>query len=160
VQVAMRSSRIFTAVVVLVFVIAALSVASAALTVTFSTIASGTQSGVRSRTEVVIRTLPDWQALWRKHATALPGAPAAPKVDFSRDMVIAVFAGEATPATRVSIVRIFQDQGRLIVLVRIGEIQPGPAQTDSAGAKPFQVVRLARSTLPVIFRPARTPATY
>ncbi len=67
-------------------------------------------------------------------------------------MVIAVFAGEATVDTRVSVVKIVQQQGRLVVLVRITAVQPGPARTDAAPASPFLVVRLARVMLPVVFR--------
>lgn len=157
---AMRKLVRFLALAVLALVFVFPTVALADQTVTFSTIASGPRSGVRTQTQVVIRTPTEWNVLWRKHSAGLPTTSGVPKVDFSRDMVIAVFAGDAPAATRVSIVRILQQQSQLIVLVRIGEMQPGPTQIDSAEGSPFQVVRLARSTLPVIFLPAKAPRVY
>jgi hypothetical protein len=151
----------FLALAIISFVVlVSLPTEAADQSVTFSTIARGTQSGVRVRTQVVVRTSSAWQVLWRKHVARLPGASAVPKVDFSRDMVIAVFAGDVTAATRASIVNIIPHLSQLIVLVRIAETQPGPALTDSGVASPFQMVRLARSTLPVVFRPAKTRDTY
>ncbi len=146
------------AVLALVFVLP--TVALADQTVTFSTIASGTRSGVHAQMQVVIRTPTEWDILWQKHSAGLPTTSRIPKVDFSRDMVVAVFAGDAPVATQVSIVRIIQQQSQLIVLVRIAEMQPGPAQIDASLVSPFQVVRLARSSLPIVFRPAKTPTTY
>ncbi len=156
----MRELLRFLVLAVLVLVFVFPTIALADQIVTFSTIASGTRSGVHAQMQVVIRTPTEWNVLWQKHSAGLPSTSGIPKVDFSRDMVIAVFAGDAPVATRVSIVRILQQQSQLMVLVRIGEMQPGPTQTEPAGGSPFQVVRLARSTLPVIFLPAKTPRVY
>lgn len=146
------------AVLAVVFVFPFVALADQA--VTFSTILSGIRSGIHAQMQVVIRTPTEWNALWQRHAAGLATTAGIPKVDFSRDMVIAVFAGDAPVATQVSIVRIIQQQDQLVVLVRIAEMQPGPAQTDTTIASPFQVVRLARSNLPVVFRPAKTTDTY
>src|SRR5438128_2485214 len=54
----------------------------------------GVYGGMRTPAEKVIRTQAEWAALWKKlHATQIP-PPAAPKVDFAKEMVLAVFMGE------------------------------------------------------------------
>ncbi len=126
----------------------------------FTTIAIGSQSGIRIRTEVVIHTPSEWQILWQKHVAGLPQAPARPAVDFSRDMVIAVFAGEVPTHTRASIQTMAYQKDRLAVFVRIADLQPGPVLVDPGTDTPFHIVRLPRSTLPVIFIPARIPVIY
>ena len=46
-------------------------------------------SSIDRAEQVVARTAAEWEALWRRHA---PGR-AAPAVDFSKSMVVAVFLG-------------------------------------------------------------------
>ncbi len=86
----------------------------------------------------------------------LPKTPTKPPVDFFREMVIAVFAGEVSRFTRFSIVRISREN-RLVVLVRIAEFQPGPVLTDPGTATTTHIVRLPRADLPVVFIRVKTP---
>src|SRR5437870_4264409 len=58
----------------------------------FVTLAAGTTSSIRTPRRVVVRDEAEWRALWRRHDD--PAGGAAPPVDFSRDMVVGVFAGE------------------------------------------------------------------
>ena len=53
------------------------------------TIAKGAQSNVDAPRQAVARTPAEWTALWRTHEYD----KAAPAVDFSREMVVAVFMG-------------------------------------------------------------------
>jgi hypothetical protein len=123
--------------------------------VPFTTVAAGTASGIRSLTLVVIRNPADWTRVWHKHAVGLRGKEAAePTIDFTQEMVIAVFAGEVGLDTRVSIITILQDKERLRVVYRIANPQPGPTPLDFAAITPFHIVRLARSPYPVAFVPA------
>ncbi len=57
--------------------------------VPFTTLDHGATSGIEERRQVVVRSQAEWEALWREHA---PGRP-VPKVDFTRQMVLGVFAG-------------------------------------------------------------------
>ncbi len=150
----------FVPVIMLLPALACSQTAWATQPVPFTTIALGSQSGIRTRSEVVIRTPSEWQTLWQKHMAGLPQAPARPAVDFSRDMVIAVFAGEVPAHTRVSIQTMTYQKDRLAVFVRIADLQPGPALADPGTDTPFHIVRLSRSPLPVIFIPARIPDIY
>src|SRR5262245_58513804 len=57
-------------------------------------IAKGAQSGVARPGERVVRTAEEWQKLWQEHTAGIQPRPALPKVDFNREMVLAVFMGE------------------------------------------------------------------
>ncbi len=57
--------------------------------VPFTTLDRGAMSAIDRPRQVVVRTQGDWETLWKEHAPARP----VPKVDFTRQMVIAVFAG-------------------------------------------------------------------
>jgi len=123
--------------------------------VPFTTVAAGTASGIRSLTLVAIRNPSEWTRVWHTHAVGLRGKEAAePTIDFTQEMVIAVFAGEVDLDTRVAIIRIVRDEQRLKVVYRIANPQPGPTPFDLTAATPFHIVRLARSPYPVTFAPA------
>ncbi len=126
----------------------------------FTTLAAGERSGIQIPTEVVVRTGAEWQALWRRHTAALAEVPAPPRVDFTREMVIAVFAGQVEASTRVSIIRVAREAGRLAVVVRMAKTQPGPEPVGAGFRTPFHIIRVARSALAVVFVQARAPDTY
>ncbi|MFL6635854.1 MAG: protease complex subunit PrcB family protein [Massilia sp.] len=62
--------------------------------IAYETVASDNLSGVTARQTVVIRDQPAWDKLWSQHTAGRTPAPAAPKVDFTRKMLVGVFAGE------------------------------------------------------------------
>jgi hypothetical protein len=53
------------------------------------TIAKGDQSNVDDAKQVLVRTEAEWTRLWNQHAPDQP----KPSVDFSKEMVVAVFMG-------------------------------------------------------------------
>jgi hypothetical protein len=53
------------------------------------TIAKGDQSNVDDATQALVRTEAEWTRLWNQHAPDQP----RPAVDFSKQMVVAVFMG-------------------------------------------------------------------
>lgn len=57
--------------------------------VPFTIVDSGTQSGITTRREVVIRDAGAWEALWSEHKGG-----AAPTIDFTRELVVGVFQGD------------------------------------------------------------------
>lgn len=122
-------------------------------TVPFTVVETGTTSGVRAPTQVVVRDAGTWAALWRSHAG--PGAP-VPAVDFSRDMIIAVFAGES-PARTVAISRIAREQGGLVVWYVLRETGPQSDGQVTERRSAFQIVRLARLAGSVRFLRVKTP---
>lgn len=127
-------------------------------TIIFTTLVFGDQSGIRTRMEVVVRTPTEWQTLWKEHMAGLPRTVASPVVDFSREMIIGIFAGEVLSPAHVSVEKIVRQEGQLVVRYQVGDLQPGPPELDTRMITPFQILRLARSTLPVVFIPAKKPA--
>jgi PrcB C-terminal len=129
----------------------------AALTVAvpFSTLDKGLTSGVREPTQLVIRTHDDWAALWGRHMQIQP-APQAPPVDFSRDMVVALFMGERpTGGHRIEITRVERADSGLSVRYRSQAPDPG-TMVSQALTQPFHLVTLPRDESPVVFI-AETP---
>jgi len=121
----------------------------------FRTIAQGPQSGIRTASEFVIRSRSEWEALWRRHTAGTPQARATPRdVDFSREMVIAVFAGEVSVGSRFGIARITRRADQLLVVVHLRG-RPGPEPVDVEPATPFHIIRLPHLTLPVVFEKAK-----
>lgn len=125
--------------------------------VAFTTLALGDQSGIRVQMRVVVRTQTEWQALWQKHTAGLPRPLARPAIDFSRETIIGIFAGEVASPTRVAVAKIVQQEKQLVVVYRVGELQPGPPELDGRMITPFQIVRLPRSALPVVFIHVKNP---
>ncbi len=128
--------------------------------VPFATLAAGERSGIQTPTQVVVRTGAEWQILWRRHSAGLAEATGTPQVDFTREMVIAVFAGEVESSTRISILRVTRGTSRLVVLVRMAETQPGPEPVRTGVRTSYHIVRVARSSLPAVFVRARAPDIY
>ena len=105
------------------------------------TVDKGDRSQIMSAREAVVRTAAEWDALWRAHLPARP--PAA--VDFSKDMVVAVFLGSRpTPGYGVTIVSAAEDGN--VLRVRYRETSPPP---DAIAAQvityPYLVVAIPKS---------------
>jgi len=155
-----RTSLIAIAVALLLT--AAGSVASADENmVPFTTVAAGRTSGFRTLNLLVIRNPAEWTRVWHAHAGQTRGKDTAvPTIDFTQEMVIAVFAGEFGLDTRVAVVMIAEEKGRIRVVYRIANPQPGPTPLNTTVATPFHIVRLTRSLYPVAFVTAVEKDTY
>lgn len=123
-------------------------------TVQFVTLASGKTSGVHEPTQLVIREQAAWRALWRRHAgpTVLP----VPDVDFTREMVVAIFAGESQAPRALSIRRITRESAGLVVSYALGETRPVLETEGLPRSNAFAIVRLPASPLPVRFVQVKT----
>lgn len=116
------------------------------LAVSFSTVARGGVSRVKQPLDAVVRTREEWAALWARHVGP---AAAAPTVDFSAEMVVAVFAGERpTTGFDLEITRVLSTDRGLQVAYRERTPPPG-ALVRPVLTAPFHVIRLPRSELPV-----------
>ncbi len=111
--------------------------------VSIVTVARGAVSRVKEPLQAVVRTKQEWTALWARHMG--PAAAPPPSVDFSLEMVIAVFAGERpTAGYDVEITRVLSTDSGIQVTYR--------ERTPAAGAlvrqvvtAPFHIIRLPRS---------------
>lgn len=119
---------------------------------TFVTVAAGGRSAITEAQHTVVRSETDWQALWRRHG----GRDAAPAVDFSREIVAAVFLGtRPTGGYRVDITAARREAEALVIDFVERRPQPGALVTQAL-TSPFHIVRLPQVDLPVRFRAANT----
>ena len=107
------------------------------------TIEKGDQSNVDSAMQALVRTDAEWTALYRKHN--FDRQP--PKVEFAREMVIAVFMGSRpTAGYTISIISALVVKGTMIV--RYTESMPKPgSMTAQIITSPYHIVGIA--TAPV-----------
>jgi len=115
---------------------------------TVPTVAQGPSSGVEEPRQVVVRSRAEWDTLWKSHA----GPQAAPAVDFSTNMVAAVFLGtRPTGGFSVQIVGARRENDALVV-----EYVERPPASDALVAQvltsPFHMVRLPLFNGPIRFR--------
>jgi hypothetical protein len=84
---------------------------------------SDSMSGIDRAEQAVARSPSEWEALWRRHA---PGRT-APAVDFSRNMVVAVFLGSRPSggyAAQITSTRLENN----VLVVSWAERAPAPGQ--------------------------------
>lgn len=113
--------------------------------VTFSTVAKGFHSGILLPRRLVIRERGEWEKLWLEHASIFIPPPPLPPVDFSREMVVALYSGEKpTGGFSVEIREVVRTEGNLVV--RYVEQSPSPgAVRSSVLTQPFHIIRLDRA---------------
>lgn len=114
------------------------------------TIGKGAQSNIDSSRQAVARTQAEWTALWKAHDYDRP----VPAVDFSREMVVAVFMGSRpTGGYAVEIVSAAEREGALVVSYR--ERAPSrDAMTAQVLTSPFHMVAIAKHAGEVRFERA------
>ena len=88
-------------------------------------ILSSAWSGVSDHRRTVIRSSPEWLALWEEaHATVIP-RPDPPEVDFTREMVlVAAMGGRPTGGYSISIPTVKREGGEAYAVVET--VSPGP----------------------------------
>ena len=112
------------------------------------TIARGASSQIHEPSQVVVRTMEEWKALWAAHDPRNP----PPHVDFSEDMVLALFLGSrGTAGFRVDITGV--ESSRSGLTVTYAEQRPAPGDiTAQMLTFPFVMVALPRQPGDVLFR--------
>jgi hypothetical protein len=110
-------------------------------------IEKGAQSNVDDRLQASARTSAEWTALWKKHNFDKP----APAVDFSKEMVVAVFMGSRpTAGFAVEIVSAEERGGKMVVAFRETAPASGTVSAQILTA-PYHIVAIPKSTAPVEF---------
>ena len=105
------------------------------------TVDKGAQSNVDDRLTAAARTEAEWAPLWKKHNYDKP----APPVDFSKEMVVAVFMGSRPNAGfSTAVVSATAANGALIVRYR--ETMPGPGTVSAQILTfPYHLVAIPRA---------------
>lgn len=104
------------------------------------TIDKGDQSNVDDRKQVIARTDAEWTRLWQQHSPDRK----RPAVDFSRDMVVAVFMGSRnTAGFGVEITGTSEANGALVVRYR-ETVPPSGAMTAQVITAPYHLVSVPK----------------
>lgn len=113
--------------------------------VSVHTIALGRDSRMITHRELVIRTVGWWHFIWHEHS----GSFEPPDIDFSRQMVLAVFGGLSPAGTTIEITSVVEDRGE--TTVRYREVIPTTRIADGPRACPFHIVAVPASRATVTF---------
>ena len=110
-------------------------------------IAKGPMSGVIEARQAIVRSAEEWRTLWAEHA----GTRELPPVDFTREIVVAVFAGSRpTAGYDVEVLGVRSEGDATVVEYR--EHRPGrDAITAQVMTSPFAIVAIPRPSGEVRF---------
>jgi hypothetical protein len=98
----------------------------------------------------VVRTQQEWAALWRQHSVDRP----APRVDFRKEMVVAVFLGSQTTAGHgVRIVEVVGSGAELVIRYRVDRPAAGGVAAQVL-TFPYHIVAMPARTGPLRFERA------
>lgn len=113
-----------------------------------TTVARGSMSAITEAKQVVVRSSAEWNALWKEHGAAQP----VPAVDFSKELVVAVFLGSRpTGGFGVEVVSTRVEGDALIV--EYAEQRPGRSDIVSQVlTSPFHIVKLPAHTGSIRFQ--------
>jgi hypothetical protein len=116
----------------------------------FTSIARGPISAVTDAQQVVVRSQPEWEVLWASHSAAQP----VPAVDFSTEMVAAIFLGtRATGGFSVQVTGTRHEGDALVI--EYADRRPGRRDVvTQILTAPFHMVRLPRHDGAVRFEAA------
>lgn len=117
------------------------------------TISRGPDTGYRTSSGAVesrvIETSAEWRRFWSEHETTGATPPA---VDFSREQVLAVFAGDCPSEGHSLRIRAVLERHDGSREVRYERARPGPGDSPRAvPTRPFHLIRAPRSSGPVAF---------
>jgi hypothetical protein len=122
--------------------------------VAFKTVVSESFSHIETPREVVIKDAAAWSALWAEHSKT---NKAVPEVDFSRNMLVAVFQGNGNPGCgSFDVVHVGAKDGKLLVEYEIRDLSP-VALCLAAVTQPMRVVSVPKLDVPVKFRKIVSP---
>jgi hypothetical protein len=112
----------------------------------------GTDSGVTERLAKAITTQAEWSDLWKRHKSTVVPAPELPSVDFSKNTVLAVFAGQKNSGgysiTVTGVIPAGSDKVRVVV---DENSPPEGAMTTQALTQPFDIIRINKPGQKAIF---------
>jgi hypothetical protein len=130
---------------------AALAPVPQGATIPFQTIEQGSNSGYAEAASFVIRNHEDWAALWeRAHAKMFP-VPPLPPIDFSQQMVVAVFQGSrSSGGYRIEVTALVDTGAALEIAVRTSSPGRGCATT-TAFTEPYHLVQTDRLDRDAVF---------
>lgn len=122
--------------------------------IAYKTIVSDSFSNIETAREVVIKDAAAWSILWAEHSKT---RVAAPEVDFSRNMLVAVFLGSGNAhCGNFDVVNVMSKDGKVLVEYEYRDMTP-VALCVAAVTQPMRVVALPKVDAPVVFRKIVSP---
>ncbi len=111
----------------------------------------GHNCGYTEPSRLVIKTGDQWREIWKKvNALKLP-RPELPKIDFEKEMVVAIFMGErSSGGYKIEIINIIKTEKQIVIEVEEEEPPPESLRT-MALTQPYHIVVIKRYPLPVVF---------
>lgn len=118
----------------------------------FETIARGYYSGQTNKSMLVITSLQELKELWNRTFSSIFPQPHLPDVDFSKEMIVAVFFGEhMTGGYSIQIERVVERQD--MIEVEVIERKPGTGCfVTEAITSPYHIIKLEKKNKKVVFR--------
>ena len=115
--------------------------------VNFTTIAQGTYSAYPTASKLAIARTAEWEDLWQQHSSDDVPPPPVPKVDFTQDRVIAVFAGEKpTGGYSVEIISVETTNSQLVITVQYRQPRAEDIVTEAI-THPCHIIKFPRMTV-------------
>ncbi|MFU8819028.1 MAG: protease complex subunit PrcB family protein [Desulfurivibrio sp.] len=117
----------------------------------FAVLRSGQTSGIGVERLTVIREGEAFAALWQEHGVDLSSPLAQPEVDFSQDMVVAVFLGErSTGGYSLAITEVRERSASFMVKLK-ATLPADDCVVSQAASQPYQMATISRSSKVVAF---------
>ena len=118
----------------------------------FDTIEKGFFSGITEKKNLVIRTQDQRAKLWNKHTSIRIPPPEAPAIDFTENMILAVFMGQKpSGGFAVEITRVEKCKNGLVIF--FSEVEPPlDAVVTAVLTQPYHIIKIEKSNLLVKFK--------
>lgn len=111
-------------------------------TVNYEVLLQGTYSGLKDPLQKVILTEDEFKDLWKKHVSVIVPQPAAPKVDFSVSVIVAIYVGEKNTSGYQILLRKVEPKAKdVIVHYRFTE-PPTNSLTLQVLTQPYMLIRI------------------
>ncbi|MBI3560992.1 MAG: protease complex subunit PrcB family protein [Gammaproteobacteria bacterium] len=117
----------------------------------FTVIDQGVRSGLTIPKHLVINTNQDWQELWNVHQSFRRRTPPAPPIDFTKEMIIAVFAGERPTGGHSVKVQSLQITPSWLLVNLHMDTPPQDTITTMQLTQPYVIIKTAKTPLRVEF---------
>ncbi|MCY2958775.1 MAG: protease complex subunit PrcB family protein [Planctomycetota bacterium] len=119
----------------------------------FRTIAIGYQTGIASGTLRLARNDAEWSEMWREHTSTQIPRPAAPRIDFAKEMVVCVLSGsKPTGGYGIEVLDAHFDGKAMVLGAR--ETKPsGDAIVPMVLTRPYHMIATPITTAPFRLEP-------
>lgn len=130
------------------------SVANGIKVVPYETLSIGNESGCTKRALFAISDATEWQRVWGVHTSGLTDAPRLPKVDFSRQTVLALLSGERNDGKALQVMQIVRSPQETVVYYTTAEEKlwlPVEVAEPEEKAQPYTFIVLDKPSTPLRF---------